>query len=629
MKLGTIRSLIIFAVIIFLGIASGAFAERHSFSQGEMEHARAVHAKHAEDLIGLPGVHGVGIGESSGKLGIVILVDDEARLKYIPKFVEDMPAVVHVVGEISAHSINLGVSGGNSLICNGYCAGGTVGFKVCDNTAAGVDGIITNNHVAASGCPSLCPNNAPIGTAFFSPGVIDNKPVCSTTGAINIGALRRYIPLVLNGQTTNYVDAAFVQSSDVLISHTIQGLGVQNDSAATPFLGQAVCKSGRSSGVTCGTVTGINMTVNVNYGQPCGTGRFSNVIMYSPVAPYTVMSQPGDSGSPVVDANTNAAVALNFAGTQSGYGIGNPIGPVLSALQVSLCASGSGSSSPRTTVTTSPPGEQINVDGTSYSSPQTFAWSPGSSHTISVPSPQSTGMGSRYVFSSWSDGGAQTHTITTSSTGATYTASLIAQYQLTTSVSPAGGGSIVPNCLAGCWYNSGTSTSVTATANAGYIFSSWSGAISGSGNPIVLTMNAPMTVTANFYSVTSSFPNLVPYQPAGWSDKIVVSNKAGSTTDSSPLRKTDRLYVDWAVLNNGTGPTNKPFYTTLYVDGVQKYSWYYGSPLPPNYYIYSIGYSIGQLTAGTHTIKIVTDATNVIVESNESDNAYTKTIIVQ
>jgi len=628
MKLRSITTLIIVAIITSLNISSWVFAETHRFSQVEMEHAVAVHAMHAEELFELPGVHGVGIGESSGKLGIIILVDDESRLKHMPKNIEDMRAAVHVVGEITAHAINLGVSGSNSLICGGYCAGGTVGFKVCDNTTTGVDGIVTNNHVAASGCPGLCPNNAPIGTAFFTPGVIDTKPVCSTTGAANIGSLRRFVPLVLDGLTTNYVDAAFVQSTDAFVSNNIQGLGVQNNAVAAPSLGQAVCKSGRTSGVTCGTVTGINMTVNVNYGQPCGIARFGNVIMYSPIAPYTVMSQPGDSGSPVVDANTNAAVALNFAGTQSGYGIGNPIGAVLSALQVSLCNS-SGSSSALTTITTSPPGEQITVDGTTYSAPQTFSWSQGSNHTIGVASPQSVGTGTRYAFSSWNDGGAQTHAITTSSASSTYTASFVAQYQLTTSVSPSGGGSVLPNCLAGCWYNSGTSTSLTATANTGYIFSSWSGAISGTGNPIVLTMNAPMSVAANFSSLTSSLPNLTPYQPAGWSDKIVVSNKGGSTIDSSPLRRTDRLYVDWAAVNNGTAVTNKPFYTNLYVDGVQKASWYYGSPLPPNYYIYVSSYQIGQLTAGTHTIKIFTDAINVIVESNESDNGYTKTIIVQ
>lgn len=504
------KALIILTVIavITLLVVPGAFAETHGFTQSEIAHAKSVHARNAEDLLRLPGVQGVGIGEHLGRLGILILVDDESRLPHIPGAIEDMSAVTPVVGEITAHAINLGVSGGNSLICGGYCAGGTVGFKVCDNTTVGVDGIITNNHVAAAGCPNLCPNNAPLGTNFFSPGVIDDNPVCTTTGATAVGALKRFVPIVLDGVTTNYVDAAFVQSADTLVSNNIQGLGAQNNTVVAAYLGQTVCKSGRTSGVTCGTVTGVSLIVNVNYGQACGMGRFSNMIMYSPVAPYTVMSQAGDSGSPVVDANTNAAVALNFAGTQSGIGIGNPMGAVLSALKVSLCGSVSGSSV-SITVTTSPSGKQINVDGTTYTAPHTFSWVAGSSHALGVASPQSGSTGTQYVFSSWSDGGSQTHTITAPSATATYTAQFTTQYQLTTPVNPAGAGSVTPDCSAGCWFNSGASSSLSAVANAGYTFSSWSGAISSTGNPTALTINAPKTVTANFRGATFSISGSV------------------------------------------------------------------------------------------------------------------------
>ena len=72
-----------------------------------------------------------------------------------------------------------------------------------------------------------------------------------------------------------------------------------------------------------------------------------------------------------------------------------------------------------------------------------------------------------------------------------------------------------------------------------------------------------------------SRPNLTPYQPSGWSDKIVVSKVSGSTTDSSPLYTTDTLYVDWAAINNGTEATSVVFYTDLYLDGTKIYSWYY------------------------------------------------------
>ena len=50
------------------------------------------------------------------------------------------------------------------------------------------------------------------------------------------------------------------------------------------------------------------------------------------------------------------------------------------------------------------------------------------------------------------------------------------------------------------------------------------------------------------------YPNLTPYQPSGWSDKIVVSHNVGSNTDSSNLTTDDTLYLDLAVLNNGVSP---------------------------------------------------------------------------
>ena len=60
-------------------------------------------------------------------------------------------------------------------------------------------------------------------------------------------------------------------------------------------------------------------------------------------------------------------------------------------------------------------------------------------------------------------------------------------------------------------------------------------------------------------SAKISPPNLTPYQPSGWSDKIVVSNVTGTNTDSDPLYTTDNLYVDWAVTNNGAAATGAGF----------------------------------------------------------------------
>src|ERR1035438_1995060 len=75
------------------------------------------------------------------------------------------------------------------------------------------------------------------------------------------------------------------------------------------------------------------------------------------------------------------------------------------------------------TIQTSPSGLQFSVDGgPSQTAPQTLDLSQGS-HTIAVASPQAGGSGTQYVFTSWSDGGAASHSITVGTSPATYTAS--------------------------------------------------------------------------------------------------------------------------------------------------------------------------------------------------------------
>jgi hypothetical protein len=129
---------------------------------------------------------------------------------------------------------------------------------------------------------------------------------------------------------------------------------------------------------------------------------------------------------------------------------------------------------------------------------------------------------------------------------------------------------------------------------------------------------------------TVAKPNLTPYQPTGWSAPIVVSTVSGSTTDSSPLYSTDTLYVNWAIDNNGTASATVVDTTYLYLDGVMIQSWTNDSPIASNYYETPVvPPSIGTLAAGNHTLKLVADSTNVIGESNEVDNTYTKTFYVQ
>ena len=150
------------------------------------------------------------------------------------------------------------------------------------------------------------------------------------------------------------------------------------------------------------------------------------------------------------------------------------------------------------TVQTSPTGLSFTADGTPYTTTQVFNWIPGSNHTIATSSPQSGGTGTQYVWSSWSDSGAMSHTITPNTSG-TYMANFTTQYYLT--MNAGSDGTVSPSSG---WNNSGANVNISATASNGYSFSSWtgsgSGSYSGTNSATSVTMNGPITETASFTS---------------------------------------------------------------------------------------------------------------------------------
>jgi hypothetical protein len=150
------------------------------------------------------------------------------------------------------------------------------------------------------------------------------------------------------------------------------------------------------------------------------------------------------------------------------------------------------------TVATNPPGLQVTVDGAPHTASKKFSWIPGTSHTLSVESPQSGSAGVRYVFAYWSDGGDQGHTMIAPSSNTAFMATLNTQYSLTTSVHPSGRGFIAPPGTN--WFYEGKIVFIKEAAYGGYRFSGWSGDQSGSDNPTSLVMNGPKAVTANFTS---------------------------------------------------------------------------------------------------------------------------------
>jgi hypothetical protein len=151
-----------------------------------------------------------------------------------------------------------------------------------------------------------------------------------------------------------------------------------------------------------------------------------------------------------------------------------------------------------TNIQTNPSGLQFSVDALpAQVSPQTvdLVWGP---HTIAVVSPQSGGAGIRYVYTGWSDSAAASHTFTVDGTSNTYTANFKTQYQLTTLAYPSSEGSVTP--ATGNFYDAGSSVTLTAKPSTSNPFTFWSGAAAGLVNPTPITMNAPASVTANFFT---------------------------------------------------------------------------------------------------------------------------------
>ena len=85
---------------------------------------------------------------------------------------------------------------------------------------------------------------------------------------------------------------------------------------------------------------------------------------------------------------------------------------------------------------------------------------------------------------------------------ATFSQSQIQQYTLTTNSTGLGSVTLNP---AGGVYDEGTVVTLTAVPQAGYIFGSWTGDLSGIVNPITLTMDGNKIVTAAFNEVVNQF----------------------------------------------------------------------------------------------------------------------------
>jgi sugar lactone lactonase YvrE len=192
------------------------------------------------------------------------------------------------------------------------------------------------------------------------------------------------------------------------------------------------------------------------------------------------------------------------------------------------------------TVGTSPAGLSFTVDSTSYSSAQSFTWTVGSLHTIATTSPQTPTAGTQYTFTSWSDGGAISHSVTASAGTMSYTASFSTSYQLTTAANPSSDGTVSPT--SGGYYPSGTVVPLLATANLGYAFTRWTGSVANASNAsTTVTMNAPQSVTAIFRTNPLQSIAVTPTNPSLAKGATLQFIATGTYTDASTRNITNSV----------------------------------------------------------------------------------------
>jgi hypothetical protein len=230
--------------------------------------------------------------------------------------------------------IPLGTSGGNIKdSTRSFCCSGTLGSLVQDGS--GVQYILSNNHVLAR------VNRGMIRDRIIQPGLIDQDPGCLKDVGDTVASLSDFVRLSFRRNTVNRIDAAIaqVQAGQVDPSGSVLNIGELSSATAVPFIGMTVKKNGRTSALTAGTVTALDVTVDIEYDRQCGVpilplvARFTGQIMIEPAS----FSAAGDSGSLIVEdcSPHPRPIGLLFAGSDSNT-LANPIGDVLSGLGVTM-----------------------------------------------------------------------------------------------------------------------------------------------------------------------------------------------------------------------------------------------------------------------------------------------------
>jgi hypothetical protein len=248
----------------------------------------------------------------------------EVDVRYIGRVAKRADADVVSVFQGRLRPLRIGGSIGHHKI-----TAGTLGAFVRARSGSATL-MLSNNHVLAN------ENRAKKGDAILQPGHFDQ----GRAPADVVGALASFVRLKRTGK--NLLDCASASLTEG-IGFDFNGLDAVGRLTGFGDVllreGETVHKVGRTTGITRGRVTAIEMD-NVLIDYDLGTLRFDQQIEIEG-ADDVAFSAGGDSGSLIVD-EAGRAVALLFAGGDQGGTNGkgltyaNPLRPVLDALKVDL-----------------------------------------------------------------------------------------------------------------------------------------------------------------------------------------------------------------------------------------------------------------------------------------------------
>jgi hypothetical protein len=315
--------------------------------------AMAVQDAHTAELMANQQVIGTAttLDDMGNPAILVLVVMDEysTPAKIAPSEIDGYPVVIQYTERIVAMKgggggvshkaiqtapIQLGTSGGWRYdLANGYCCGGTLGSLV---SKGGSQYVLSNYHVLEADIVNGGNSRvAQAGDPVIQPGLIDVN--CSAGSAQNVATLSGIKSLP--GSNTDCAIAQVI-SGMVSTNGAILEIGTISSSTVGASIGQAVKKSGRTTGLTRSSVSGLNANVSVAYENECAGGSaftksYTGQILISNNGSRFLAG--GDSGSLMTeDVSTNPrAVGLLFAGSSS-IAVANPIGQVLSFLGASM-----------------------------------------------------------------------------------------------------------------------------------------------------------------------------------------------------------------------------------------------------------------------------------------------------